>query len=504
MEHDDKIPFMLFEPAKTEYRSFKAFKSHPDPHIVRLAKDLQVYTPGNEKVSPLRLNPLEIISGIDRDEHIENVLACFSAAMPMSGPLPALLGEALEKVYEDYPNPEFPPMMTDLVKAANDVLATKGYSRETNSDIRAALEVRIGILTRRNLGRVFQCRHSVPTIEHLMTVPSVIELARIPQQGCLLTLFQLMRVREYLQVYPPQTNELRYMILFEEAHNIVGASSDARPSEDNPDPGAFATEYVCRMLAELRALGVGIVIIDQLPSNVAPEVIKNTGSKLAFRQVANQDREELGGTMLFGDTEMEDIARLATGEAFFSTEGYYGPCRIKSINLHELVDLSIQLTDARLRSYLEKDKWFIDAAKKRTRTELDQLKVAMDSFDDQRMAVIHRAKAILTCRNSILDQAEDRRNKQRLTDLLREIRVLRKGLLSAKNAFERGLYRNYLPTQNLVKIIGRDIKTYASSLVHRFESVIEPDTNALLEYLDSMVRNFMSKKHKEFHNAKKK
>jgi len=48
----------------------------------------------------------------------------------------------------------------------------------------------------------------------------------------------------------------------------------------------------------VRPVGVAIIIIDQLPSAVAPEVIKNTGSKLAFRQVDAADREIVGDAML--------------------------------------------------------------------------------------------------------------------------------------------------------------------------------------------------------------
>ena len=122
---------MLIEPVKTEYRGLKAFKMHPDPRIRSLANDLEVFPVGNEKLSHFKINPLERIPGIDLDEHIESLLGCFMAAMPVSGPLPALLLEALEKVYEIYPDPDYPPVMTDLVEAATIVLDSKDYSPET-------------------------------------------------------------------------------------------------------------------------------------------------------------------------------------------------------------------------------------------------------------------------------------------------------------------------------------------------------------------------------------
>lgn len=190
------IPYMVFEPAKTEYRALKTIKKSNGAAVGRI----EVYTPGNDRVSHFRFNPLELLPGVEADEHIENVLCCFQAAMPMSGPLPALLREALEDLYDNYPDRERPPVIRDLVSAAEAVLAGKGYSADTNSDIRTALSTRVGVLSRGLIGRVFQCRHSVPSIGHLMTVPSIIEAAILPpDQACLLGLFIFNGIREYLR-----------------------------------------------------------------------------------------------------------------------------------------------------------------------------------------------------------------------------------------------------------------------------------------------------------------
>ena len=53
-----------------------------------------------------------------------------------------------------------------------------------------------------------------------------------------------------------------HVTVIEEAHKIVGRTGTAHASEEIVDPKAFAAEYVSRMLAELRALGEGIVIAD--------------------------------------------------------------------------------------------------------------------------------------------------------------------------------------------------------------------------------------------------
>lgn len=190
------IPYMVFEPAKTDYRALKTIGERNGASTSRI----EIYTPGNDRLSPFRFNPLELLPGIEPDKHIENVLCCFQAAMPMSGPLPALLREALEELYEDYPDRERPPVIRDLVATAEAILTSDRYSADTRSDIRAALSVRVGVLSRGLIGRVFQCRHSVPSIGHLMKVPSMLEAAILPpEQACLLGLFIFNGIREYLR-----------------------------------------------------------------------------------------------------------------------------------------------------------------------------------------------------------------------------------------------------------------------------------------------------------------
>jgi len=223
--HQHEIPFLVIETAKTEYRILKTFKDHSNENARNLAQKLEVYTPGSEDVSPFRFNPLWVRPDISIDEHIDNLGAVFKACMPIDGPLPALLGEALELVYEDHNDRDNPPVMLDLVAATERVLATKGYSLDTNSDIRSALEVRLGLLTRRTVGKIFQCKQNFPHIDHLMKTPTVIELDRLDSdQASMISLFLFVSIREYLKTVPNKGQKARSVIIIEEAHNIVGRS----------------------------------------------------------------------------------------------------------------------------------------------------------------------------------------------------------------------------------------------------------------------------------------
>ena len=216
------VPFLVIEPAKTEYRALKMLGDHADPAVRALAGDLRIYSPGNDNVSPLRFNPFAHPENITLDEHISQVLACFEAAMPMGGPLQALIAEAVEKVYDVCGPGDF-PQMTDLFKATGAVLQSKSYEGEIQSNLRAMIEVRLGLLTRRAMGRIFDCRRSMPDIGELLRHPTIIEMDYLSQNhACLLTLFLLASMREQIRTDPDRrTKGLHHVTVIEEAPDIL-------------------------------------------------------------------------------------------------------------------------------------------------------------------------------------------------------------------------------------------------------------------------------------------
>lgn len=359
------IPFLVIEPAKTEYRSMlkctydeAALSKDNDPTthayikaryvpdaIAKMQADLQIFSLGNERVCPFRFNPFAFYGKTTLDEHISTLEACFRGAMPLWGPLPALLAEAIEQVYalfgwqpqdtaEDGLNQgrEFPNMQ-DLYDAITAILDTKQYPSDVAGNIKTALEVRIGGLLRRSVGSMLNTRTSVPEIGSLMERPVILEMDSLnEEQANLMTMFILATLRQYTRITRKSGSLLKHVVVIEEAHNIVGTDAKGSAEEGASNPKAEATKYIVRMLAEMRALGQGIIIADQLPSAVSSEVIKNTNVKLAHRTVSGDDREILQQSMLLTGTQSEELARANPGDAYLFMEGTYKPVRIKEPN----------------------------------------------------------------------------------------------------------------------------------------------------------------------------
>ncbi|BAY08908.1 ATP-binding protein [Calothrix sp. NIES-2098] len=375
------IPFLVFEPAKTEYRSLLAI--NPDisrftpteakliSSLKTLTKQLRVYTLGNDLISPFRFNPFEVSDEVQFYEHISNLEASFRSALPLSCPLPALLSEALEEIYYDRgwtgseqgtPENLQIPTMRDLYNKIAALFETKDYAGEVKSNLKTALEVRIGSLLRRGVGAMLNTQKSSPKISDLLKYPTILELDYLNQeQANLMTLFLLTKIREYIKRQRIEKAGLpEHIILLEEAHNLVGKNLGSSSAEE-ANTKQEAANYVTRMLAEMRALREGIIISDQLPTAVAAEVVKNTNVKIAHRLVSADDRKDIGQAMLLDQSQIEEIARLKPGESFLYMEGWYRPHPVKipyenSAKVKLRVESSI--TNEQITSLIQSSDWY--------------------------------------------------------------------------------------------------------------------------------------------------
>ena len=65
-------------------------------------------------------------------------------------------------------------------------------------------------------------------------------------------------------------------------------------------------EMFADILAEIRAYGQGLAIIDQVPSKLVPDSLKNTNLKIVHRLVSADDRNAMANAMSL----TEEQARL--------------------------------------------------------------------------------------------------------------------------------------------------------------------------------------------------
>lgn len=323
------IPFLVLEPAKREYRELSLFD----------IPELIVFSPSACTKFPLKLNPFEFPLGLTLSEHIGKLCQVFESAFPIAPPAPFILDRAIQKIYEDKgwnckdvnTGVKPYPVLSELYAQFEKELLNTNYDSEIQGNIRSVLEMRIGSLLRREMKEVFDVSKSTLSPEEWLERPVIVELEALGDGPAnFVTLLLCTLIRETLKANPLEDRDkpIRHVIFIEEAHNLIAPQSQAVDPQDS-NPKIAATAFIVKMLAEVRALREGIVIADQLPTAMAPEVIKNTNIKLVHRLTSQDDRELVGGTMSASTLQMENMATYTSGQALITFEKLLRPFEIQ-------------------------------------------------------------------------------------------------------------------------------------------------------------------------------
>ena len=349
---DARIPFIVLEPAKTEYRSLKSLPAFKD--------DMLVFTLGDEDTSPFRFNPLEVLPGIRLENHISKLQACFVGAFDLFDPLPIFLEQAIRRTYLEkgwYDDSRggdpglITPTLTDLCRNAEYIVENSGFDPKMKSDFKASLLERLNSLRRGSKGRMLDCKHTIP-MEDLMGRPVILELDSLNgDEKSLMMMFLLSYVFEYCKVQRMSGSPLKHMLVVEEAHNLI--SSQGTSDSNRANPKMQTIELFVNMLAEMRALGQGILIADQLPTAIAPQAVKQTNVKILMRVTARDDREEMGATMDLDDDQMHQVVNFKTGHAYLYHEGEDHVRMVRLPNFKSEHDVEEPPTDAELKQLMD-------------------------------------------------------------------------------------------------------------------------------------------------------
>jgi len=332
---DHKIPFLVIEPAKNEYRA-----------LVQSIPDLQVFTPGKNSISPFVFNPFVPPKKVKLETYKSTLKTAFAAAVSMSTPLDKIFEETVNNCYSDFrwldtytsDNQGRTFSISDFIKCFGETFEAIGYTGDAQNIGRA------GLVRLNSLVNLFDNYYSIP-IEDLLEKPTVIELAAIENsdQKALIISLLLLSILAYVNSNYLGEGSLRNVILLEEAHVLLDADSNAGEGEANPS--AIAQGLLKRMLAEIRSYGVGIVIADQSPRKVTTDVVALTDIKMAFRLVEATDKQILANSSNMSETQEQRLAKLKPGEAFLFFGKLDEPEEIKTEDYRCANEISITLSD---------------------------------------------------------------------------------------------------------------------------------------------------------------
>lgn len=350
-----KKPFLVIESAKKEYRN--------------IAVDTTVYTLGKPEINAPQLNPFYIMPGVSPQLHIDYLKDLFNASFSFYGPMSYILEKCLHSVYKnkgwdltlgyhpllanvkssidffsiDHIKTQyaklshkflFPTMQELKDEIARYIDEELKYDGEVAGNIKTAMKVRLENLCVGAKGYTFNTSDFIDFTD-LLEKNVVFELEGLADDSDkafsvgLLVIF----INEYRQVQKELNGRrkkgLQHLLVIEEAHRLLKNVETERLSETSGNPKGKAVEHFTNMIAEMRSYGQGVIVAEQIPTKLAPDVIKNSSTKIVQRIVSADDQQVIANTIGITGNDAVQLGFLETGYAYCHKEGMMLPTPVK-------------------------------------------------------------------------------------------------------------------------------------------------------------------------------
>ena len=315
--HARNIPFLIIDWEKS-YRNLTGEFSN-----------VEVITVGNEDINPLYLNPFVLPPGISKEEYIKSLLAIIAEDYLSGAGSDTVLMECMQKAYEECEVPTF----EDLKSACQKKIKASARGRsmlwaETVGRIIAFLSVGA-------IGTVLNSGIHYP-LDQLFTKNIVLELGGIksPRDRKFVIHLILNWLNIWTAYHGIESEQLNQVILFEEFHNVC-----LKTSEDN---------VVSNLFREARKYGIGLVAIDQTPSEISNDIMANTNVKVSFGLRTNQDIKSMANAINMPFHSSNYFSMLETGEGIVHVGQRSPDPFVVKVPLHEKDRLDINISDGTL------------------------------------------------------------------------------------------------------------------------------------------------------------
>ena len=320
------MPFLVVEPAKTEYRIMKLSKK---------TEDMVIFTLGQDNIAPFRLNPFEFFPHESLTSRVDMIKAAIEASFDMEAAIPQLIESTIYECYKDYgwnvntnKNTKFEnpfaddvyafPTFSDILKKVDAVAEKQGFDERLKKDYIGSIKARLQSLTLGSKGLMLNTPRSIDFVG-LLDKKVVLEIEEVKNTGEKSFVMGLImtNLREALRAKYKENKHFKHITLIEEAHRLL---SKFEPGDSvNKKQGV---EIFADMLAEVRKYGESLIIADQIPNKLTPEVLKNTNTKIIHKLFAEDDKESVGNTMILEKEQKEFLSSLPTGRAVVFSQGW--------------------------------------------------------------------------------------------------------------------------------------------------------------------------------------
>lgn len=333
-----ELPFLVIEPAKTEYRTLAN----------KLDKEkIYYFTLGNQNVAPFYINPFEIFEGESITSRVDMIKATMQSAFDMEAAMPQLIEAAAYDVYKrkgwninnsTWINPDTNkiddpfktdsfafPTLSDYIHSIEFVTKEQKFGDKMEAEYLGSLKARLQALLVGAKGMMLNTPRSID-FKNLVKQKVVLELEDIKDgsEKSLIMGFIITNLLEAVKYQYKQNSKFQHITLVEEAHRLLSKYEPGDSSNKKRGVEVFAD-----MLAEVRKYGESLIIVDQIPNKMTPEVLKNTNTKIVHKIFAQDDKDAIGNTLALNDEQKNFLSYLEKGRAVVITDGWKKPVQVQ-------------------------------------------------------------------------------------------------------------------------------------------------------------------------------
>ena len=325
----DEFQIIVIESAKKTFRG----------KFGRKNRNVRVFTLGESRENPLRINPLFFDPGTSLKHHISILADALSDLLPVEALIPEKLREAVQQAYIvagwnieqatfDGDHVQYPGVLNlyeEVVKIASDL----EYAAELKQNYFGALTGRAKLFIDDLYQDIFAWAGNKSIDELFGEDDVIIEMDALPPSEINMPGFILSLLLQRIRARRTASRRGRkQIVVIEEAHNLLHRRHEAEKSAREAGGGKNLIQQIVRLLQEGRELGIGVVVIDQSPASLADAVLKNTNIKLVHRIIDSDEARLVGSCLGLRDEDWRDLHELETGECVAQTQRAGKPIKL--------------------------------------------------------------------------------------------------------------------------------------------------------------------------------
>lgn len=292
--HKKGIPFIIFDWEKSYRNLSEEFN------------DVQVLTVGAD-VNPLHLNILDVPPGITKEEYVKSLISLFGEDYLSGAGSDTMFLNYLKMTYEEHEKPNFNNLKEIVLREIQKDMKGRGRLSGRSGLWKETVQRIITFLSFGASDSILGSNYHYP-LEKLFQQNIVLEFGNIQSPRdrkfiihCIINWLFL-----WMQYHGIEAEHLNQCIIFEEFHNITMKSR-----EDN---------LISLLFRQCRKYGIGLVGIDQTPSEIPNAIFANMNVKVSFTLATSQDISAISKAMNFNPFNSRYFGMLKTGQAIINTK----------------------------------------------------------------------------------------------------------------------------------------------------------------------------------------